>query len=153
LSANVTSIRGQIQLFTESINEFEDSAVPLPSNLTIDGITTTLTAFPTPLDTSITYATANRFIYDDSSNDDSDTDHQGYINATTTPRSGDLRGRYPKGGSGALETTRRLIPTQNRILCAAAVIVKVTRRLIVSKAIDKLPEKLRKKILENYYHH
>ena len=50
LSSNATSIRGQIQLFTESIDAFEECEVHLPSNLIIDGITTTLTAFPSPIE-------------------------------------------------------------------------------------------------------
>jgi hypothetical protein len=59
LSANVTSVRGQIQVFTESIDAFDDSNAILPTHLSIDGITTTLTAFPVPIESSISFATAN----------------------------------------------------------------------------------------------
>jgi hypothetical protein len=53
LAPHLTSIRGQIQSFAESIDEFDDSENALQSHLTIDGITTTLTQFPTSLKSSI----------------------------------------------------------------------------------------------------
>lgn len=90
LSANVTSVRGQIQIFTESIDAFDDSNAILPTHLSIDGITTTLTAFPAPIESSISIATANRYTIFDSDNDDDSINFQGFsANATTSSCSND----------------------------------------------------------------
>jgi hypothetical protein len=106
LSANVTSIRGQIQLYTESIDAFDNSKVALPTNLTIDGITTTLTAFPTPMESSISFARANRYtMYDSLDSDDESLVFQGFVsNATTTSCSND---KSRRSSSRKPKSTRR----------------------------------------------
>ena len=132
LSANVTSVRGQIQLFTESIDAFDDSPVDLPTNLTIDGITTTLTAFPSPIETSISFATANRYtIFDSDSDDDESIEHHDFFsNATTFSRSNNRSGqgssRKPK--TSRTKKTRRKLP---KISSAVDVTRRAIKRLIV----------------------
>ena len=104
LSANVTSVRGQIQIFMEQSDAFEDTDIILPTNLTIDGITNTLTAFPAPMESSISFATANRYSIDDSS-DDETIDFQGFsVNATTSSRSND---RSTRGSSRKPKANRK----------------------------------------------
>jgi hypothetical protein len=102
LAPHLTSIRGQIQSFAESIDEFDDSENALPTHLTIDGITATLTQFPTSLTTSINYARsnvttlANRNVVDGFSDSDDDLDFQGSIasaSVITSTHSQDNRSR------------------------------------------------------------
>lgn len=115
----------------------------------IDGIPNTLTAFPIPIENSINFAKSNRFTYNDSSDEDSDDDMYGYINATTAPQHHDARGRSHKSGSQDDKKTNSGSKRGHKEVDCCI----VAQWLIVSKAIKDLPENLRIKILENYYHY
>jgi hypothetical protein len=162
LSANVTSVRGQIQLFTESIDAFDDSPVDLPTNLTIDGITTTLTAFPSPIETSISFATANRYtIFDSDSDDDEFIEHHDFFsNATTFSRSNNRSGqgssRKPKTShkEDKKETAKDIVcrgchkKGHKEVDCR-----ELAKWLIISGAVKKLKDSVRTQVLENYHRH
>lgn len=122
LSPHVTSIHGQIQLFTESIDAFKETDVALSSNLSIDDITNTLTAFPTPLESSISFATANCYIYNDSSSNENIV-LQGFISSVTSnPRSHDTGGKTRLASHEApRKRTRWILP---RTLFVEGVIVE-----------------------------
>lgn len=161
LSANVTSIRGQLQIFTESIDAFEDSNAMLPTNLSIDGITTTLTAFPVPIESSISFATANRYTIFDSDSDDDSLDFQGFsANATTTSRSND---RSSRGSSRQPKASRKdeKKDTAKDVVCRGCHkkghkevdCRELAKWIIISGAVKKLKEATRKKVLDNYHCH
>jgi hypothetical protein len=130
LSANITSIRGQIQLYTESINTFEDSLVPLPSNLTIEGITNTLTAFPNPIESYLSTSPSHTIM-------------PMIIClmmtliltckvSSTPPQLFALGILVDATARVALKMTRRQILTPRRILFVVVATVRVTRKLIVA---------------------
>ena len=157
----MTSVRGQIQLYTESIDAFEDSEVNLPSNLTIDGITTTLTAFPSPMESSISFATANRYTAFDSDSDDDSTAFNPFsANATTSSRSNDRSsgGRSCKSKANAKDGAR---DTAKDIVCHGCHkkghkevdCRELAKWLIISDAVKKLKDTVRSQVLENYHRH
>jgi predicted Fe-S protein YdhL (DUF1289 family) len=173
LAPHLTSIRGQIQSFAESIDEFDDSENALPSHLTIDGITTTLTQFPISLKSSINYARSNltmlakRNAHDDFSDSDEDLDFQGSgasASVTTSTRSRDNRSRDTRrnsSDSSRKSNGRRLGTTADGtdIVCRGCHrkgheevnCRELAKWIIVAKAVKKLPERQRKKVMENYY--
>jgi hypothetical protein len=160
LSANVTSVRGQIQIFMEQNDAFEDSDIILPTNLAIDGITNTLTAFPAPMESSISFATANRYSINDSSDDES-IDFQGFsVNATTSSRSNDrsTRGSFHKPKANRKEDKK---DTAKEVVCRGCHkkghkevdCRELAKWIIISGAVKKLKEGTRKHVLDNYHRH
>jgi hypothetical protein len=59
LLGQVSSYKGQLKQFSDSINEFEEPFTPLPAYLTINSIASSLLTTTSPLDTSITFASAS----------------------------------------------------------------------------------------------
>jgi hypothetical protein len=59
LLGQVSSYKGQLKQFSDSINEFEEPFTPLPDYLTIGKIAESLLTTTSPVDTSITFASAS----------------------------------------------------------------------------------------------
>ena len=153
LAPHLTSIRSSIQLFTETMTEHDETNIPLPTNLTIDGITTTLTAFPTTMNSTINYAASNNFSMVTFADTASDLDIQGLAsNATTATRS-----RTPRRSR---DTTRPQNPNKD-VVCRGCHkkghfevdCRKLAKWIILSQAVKKLPHRQRKKVLDAYYKH
>ena len=157
LSPHLTSIRSSIQIFTETMTEHDETNVSLPINLTIDGITTTLTSFPATMNSTFNYATSNNFSMVTFAGKDTDLDMQGFVsNATTNIRSS-TRSRTPRRGKDA---TKPQNPNKDVVCrgCHKKGHVKVECRelakwIILSQAVKQLPDHTRKKVLESYHRH
>jgi hypothetical protein len=165
LAPHITSIRGQIQAFVDGIDEFDDDENALPTTLTIDGITTTLTQFPTAIDSSITYARSNHTTFEDLSDDEVELNFQGSASASTTTstRSRDNRSR----GGNRNSTDNRRKTTGRRASTGETADVtcrgchkkghqevdcrELAKWIIISNNVKKLPDRQRKKVMENYY--
>lgn len=164
LSVNVTSIQGQLQIYTESIDAFEVSAIALPSNLTIDGITTTLTAFPTPMESFYLFCKGNCYsmydsLYDSSDSNDDSLDFQGFSsNETTSSCSNDLSSRGSSHKPKATCNDHKPDSSKN-IICHGChkqghkeiECHELAKWLIIAQAIKKLNKTTRKTVLERYY--
>jgi hypothetical protein len=156
LLSQVTSIQGLLQAVTEGHDEFDTSTIKLPKQLTIDGITTTLTSLPNPMENSMKFATANYFESIEFSDSDSEEGIQGFSsNATAScnnPRNRQTS-RRPRNNNKEDATSKKDIVCRGchkkghkEVECR-----ELARWIIVSKAVKKLPDSLRKKVMENYY--
>lgn len=153
LSPHLTSIRSSIQLFTETMTEHDETTVPLPSNLTIDGITTTLTAFPATMNSTINYATSNNFSMVTFADLDSELDMQGLVSsATTTTKSRTPRRNRetPKPKNANKDVVCRGCHKKGHVEVDCR---ELAKWIILSQAVKKLPDRQRKKVLEAYYKH
>lgn len=132
LSLHVTSICGQILCVMESLNDFDSEVAKLQLNLTINRITHTLTAFPTALDTSISYARSNHYSILDSLDSDSSVDLQGFMsNYTSAPCSRDtkLHSRDTQSKPSACHPCKK---NQNKDVVFVVAIISAISRLIVT---------------------
>jgi hypothetical protein len=127
----------------------------------IDGITTTLTAFPAPIESSISFAMANCYTIFDSNNDDDSIDFQGFsANATTSSRSND---RSSRGSSRKPKANRKeeKKDTAKDVVCRSCHkkglkevdCRELAKWIIISGAVKKLKESTRKQVLDNYHRH
>jgi hypothetical protein len=163
LAPHITSIRGQIQAFVDGIDEFDDEENALPTTLTIDGITTTLTQFPTTIDSSISYARSNHTVIEDLSDTEVELNFQGSasVSATTSTKSRDNRSRDSRRSSTDKRRTDRRSTTDDKTdtICRGCHMRghkevdcrQLAKWIIISNAVKRLPERQRKKVMENYY--
>jgi hypothetical protein len=156
LLSQVTSIQGLLQAVTEGHDESDTSTIKLPKQLTIDGITTTLTSLPNPMENSMKFTSANYFESMEFSDSDSEDGFQGFSsNATAShnnPRNRQNSCR-PRNNNNEDTTSKKDIVCRGchkkghkEVECR-----ELARWIIVSKAVKKLPDSLCKKVMENYY--
>lgn len=157
LLSQITSIQGLLQAVIEGHDEFDTSKIKLPKQLTIDGITTTLTSLPNPMENSMKFASANYLESMEWSDSDSEDGIQGFSSNATASRQPRNRqtSRRPRKDNEKKEETS----SKKTIVCRGCHMKghkevecrQLARWIIVSKAIKKLPDSLRKKVLDNYY--
>lgn len=152
LAPHITSIRGQLQMHAEKQDDFEDSDSILPSNLTIDGIVSTLTAYPIALAPSINYAQSSKSTYG-TDTEQGLLDFQGFVaNFTSSSRRGGRR-------TPAFNRDKKEKDSKTDIICRGCHrrnhkevdCRDLAKWIIISGAVESLSPQLKKRVLANYY--
>jgi hypothetical protein len=151
----VASLKGSVHTFRDSIEEFED-VPPLPDHLTIDGMVQTITSTSSPVTTSMGMARSNRYVpvfaTEASRADISIPNIQGAefvprLNATAArgPSRPARRSAAPRVGNG-LVCRACLRKNHEEVTCR-----DLAKLLILTNRIARLPESVKKQVLESYY--
>jgi hypothetical protein len=150
----IASLKGSIQLFKDSLDEFEDDT-PLPPHLNINGIVSTMTTTTSPIETSMSFASTNATTRNASHADEdiSTPNIQGALSHATVAR---------RSAGRRVPDRRRQDASKSRDLVCATCGLRghveidcrhLGRLLVMSKRIESLSPLLQKKIMENFNRH
>jgi hypothetical protein len=147
----IASLKGSIQLFKDSLDEFEEDT-PLPPHLNINGIVSTMSTTTSPITTSLSFATSNATITNHGSdtNDITIPNIQGaLLNATATRRVATRRvpNRRPQGTSTSKDVVCRTCGLRGHVELDCC---HLGRLLVMSERVNTLPGPMKQKVIENF---
>jgi hypothetical protein len=146
----IASLKGSIQLFKDSLDEFEDDT-PLPPHLNINGIVSTMTTTTSPITSSMTFAASSATTcLPDAHNDVSLPNIQGALsNATVARRVANRRvpSRRPQGESTTKDVVCRTCGLRGHVEVDCR---HLGRLLVMPERVNTLLAPTKKKVIENF---
>jgi hypothetical protein len=150
----VTSLKGSIQVFSDSLDEFEDNT-PLPTHLNIQGLVKTLTSTQSPLTSSLAFAKLNTtkstslFLPNFGIVIPNIQGAASHATVTGPPyKRGGRRSNAPRRSTKGTVCHTCGLPNHEEIECR-----QLGRLLVMSQRAEKLPAHIKKKVIENFKKH